>query len=466
MKLQDAEQLIRSLSETRSVEVKSWFDLTSAKGKSKLVKGLQALRNFNGGQLVIGFENSSMQPDLGNIPSNVRQDFHADNLQELVAKYSSTPFDVDVLYPELNGQEFIVISVPSGVKSPVVVKKELRNEGGGSLLEKNDIYFRTLLANNTVSTAKIPYQDWPDLMQICFDNREADIGRFVRRHLNGLSSNFLAEICKGQSFQPNDPPSADEMIDELLDDGRKRFDGLVEKYSLSLPQHGSMEIGLHISGDAPEHFPDQTFLRRLAVSNPSLTGWPIWIDSSGFRHQRVQPFVLEGGWEEFAEFDGGGVLSKQFDFMRKDPEGLFYLRRPLQDDTSVTDRGPLPNTQLDFGLSILRVAEAIAVGKAFATALEYESETTTLEFGFRWAGLEGRVLSSWANPERFLRGNLVATQNEITCRTTVPLFASQESISEYTYDVVSPLFRLFSGFEISTEVVEDFVTRLLERRLR
>jgi hypothetical protein len=53
----------------------------------------------------------------------------------------------------------------------------------------------------------------------------------------------------------------------------------------------------------------------------------------------------------------------------------------------------------DFGLPILRVAEAIAV------AIEYwkivgARRDATVHVAFRWSGVKGRRLSNWAQPER------------------------------------------------------------------
>lgn len=109
MNIKDAEQLIRTLSESRAVEVKRWFDPTTPSGKAKLVKGLQALRNFDGGSFVIGFDDNTMQPDVSNTPHDISTLFHPDVVQEVVSRHSSEPFDVEVHFPELHGQQYVGI---------------------------------------------------------------------------------------------------------------------------------------------------------------------------------------------------------------------------------------------------------------------------------------------------------------------------------------------------------------------
>jgi hypothetical protein len=465
MKVEEAAQLIRSLSETRSVEVKRWFDPASPVGKAKLVKGLLALRNFDGGVFIVGFDDTTMQPDLANAPADVRAVFHPDVVQEVVSRHCSLPFDVEVLFPELDGQEYVVIAVPSGVISPVAVKKGIDNGSGHHLVNVHDIYFRTLAANNRVSSAKIPYSDLPELVGLCFDNREADIGRFLRRHLSGVASDTFRALADELDGRKSAGPSIDDDLASFLADGEARYVSQLKERGLILPPHGTFEVALIIVGDCASGTLDQEFLRLLDTNNPRLTGWPVWLDSSSFSDASSRPYVLDDGWEALIASLDRGLGSDHIDFMRKMPSGRFYLRRGLQDDLARHDRAPEPLKALDFALTVLRTAEAIAVGRAFANAMKCDPEMTTLEFAFRWTGLKGRTLSSWANPERYLSGERKAVQDEITVRLSVPLFSAPETVAAQTYSVVSRLFAIFEGVEISAAVVDDLVTRLLERRL-
>jgi len=55
-------ELIGQPRESLAVEVKDWLDPSIPGHKAKVVKALIALRNFNGGYLLIGFDNATMQP--------------------------------------------------------------------------------------------------------------------------------------------------------------------------------------------------------------------------------------------------------------------------------------------------------------------------------------------------------------------------------------------------------------------
>ena len=58
----EIDRLVAAPAETRDVEIKPWIDPATPEGKAKLLTAVMALRNFNGGRLVIGFHNRTLQP--------------------------------------------------------------------------------------------------------------------------------------------------------------------------------------------------------------------------------------------------------------------------------------------------------------------------------------------------------------------------------------------------------------------
>src|SRR5271154_3785445 len=181
----EADRLVTQPSETRDTELKGWIDPRTPPGTAKLLTAIFALRNFNGGRLIIGFNDKTQQPEPMS-PSDVLDAFHPDRIQALVTKHASEAFDVAVALGQRGAGRHPVIVVASGVRTPVAVKVPVTSSAGKQILKKGTVFFRTLHANGTVSSAELQPEDWPDLMQIVMDNREADIGRFVRRHLSGL----------------------------------------------------------------------------------------------------------------------------------------------------------------------------------------------------------------------------------------------------------------------------------------
>lgn len=462
--LSKIQQLITRPSESLAIELKRWIDPDKPKDEAKIARAAIALRNFNGGYLIIGFDNDTLEPDIGNAPSDVQATFHVDKIQGIVSRYASEPFEIVLEFPERDGQAYPVMIIPSGVRTPVAAKVDLPNPNpdGKFLIKRDDVYVRSLRSNNTPSTTKAGWKDWPQIMEICFDNREADIGRFLRRHLGGVTPDVVKELASALVTGIEPEPAIEEILKNYLQEGRERFHQVVQKRQVKLPEHGAWEAALYILGEVPKHSANQIFLNLLDSSNPNYTGWPIWLDSRRFT-QSYQPYIHEEVWEALIiRLDGN--WGDGIDFLRLDPTGKFYLYRALEDDFSHSQRVPESLTKFDFSLPIIRTAEVIAVGIAFAIAMGCETETATLSFAFRWSGLLNRELSSWARPERALFPGRVAYRNDLITEISVPLNTPLSALGDYVYQVVEPLFEVFDGFTLGRTIVEDLTRELIERR--
>lgn len=457
--------LINRPGESLSVEIKSWIDPESEEGQQKIIRSTLALRNHGGGYLIIGFDDQTLQASTANVPADVRSVFHQDTIQALVTRFASEPFEVIVHFPEKDGQIFPVISVPPGVRTPVATKSALiAKVSQHKLISIDDVYVRTLRSNNTPSTAKASWKDWSRVVEVCFDNREADIGRFLRRHLSGLKSDQLADFVNAINGAVAPVESTSDQLKMIQSHGAQRYSNALEDSGVKLEEHGTWEVCVAIQGDIPEHKADKQFFNLLDSSNPDFTGWPVWLNSSNFSNESSHPYVFDDAWEALI-ISNGSNWSDHIDFMRLSPKGVFYLHRALQDDTSGNERSPKPLTQLDFGLPILRTAEAIAVALSFAKAMGCSEEKCNLSFLFKWTHLSGRQLTNWAQPNRFIFPGNFAKQDEYQTTIIVPLETPFSAIPDYVNKVVQPLYALFNGFQLNPSIVEDLVIRLIERRL-
>ncbi len=452
--------------ESLTVELKRWIDPASPEGKEKIVKTALALRNYGGGYLVLGFDNDTCEPDTNNVPQNVRADFHIDKIQALISRYASEPFEVSVEFSEREGQLYPVIIIPSGVKTPVAAKSDLRSDDGRALISANDVYTRSLRSNNTPSTTKATWKDWPNILEVCFDNREADIGRFLRRHLSGLTPEIVRELSGALAGGLQPEVTTEDRPRKYLEESRERYSTVIEERGIQLPPHGVWEVGLLLHGNIPPHSANQEFFNLLNASNPHYTGWPTWLDSRSFDDKSKRPYVFEGTWEALIVGLESGLMSRHIDFMSLDPKGHFYLRRAFEDDIlSHRSYAPEPMTCLDFLLPIVRTAEAMAVGIAFAKAMDCAPEKTQLAFGFRWTGLQGRQLTSWVEPTRYISPRGPAYQDEIIAFVEVPLETPLSALGEFVNQAVKPLFEVFDGSALSKDVVEDLTRKVIEKRL-
>jgi hypothetical protein len=457
----DLSQIIQQPTESLTFELKDWIDPDVPEGQAKIVKATLALRNNDGGYLLIGFRDDG-SPNVELAPGNVMACFSIDKIQALIARFSSEPFEVFVHFPERDGHQFVLIEVPQGVKTPVVSKSELR-QGDRSLVRCDRVFVRTLNANNTPSTAEAKWRDWPDLMERCFENREADVGRFIRRHLATAVSEDLKTALGGLFAEVNSVTPDDRLI-EFLDSGLERYETAVRERAVDIPRHGSMEVAVSIEGRVGEHRANGDFLNLIRATNPDYTGWPVWVATSNAGERSMRPYVFEGGWEMFAANLNTGFMDT-LDFWRILPEGHFYLYRALQDDINGGERAPEAGTTLDFGLAVLRPAECLAVALTFAKAMG-ANEDASLKVVFRWRGLQGRRLSSWANPMRFMPMEREARQDEVVSLVDIPVETAPGALAGYVKKATDPLFEIFDGFSLNQNVVEDLVQRLIERRLR
>lgn len=78
-----AEDLVAHPSESLNVELKRWLDPSRPEHKAKVVRALMALRNRNGGYLVVGFDDVTHQP-APDPPDDPEAVFHTDIVQGLV----------------------------------------------------------------------------------------------------------------------------------------------------------------------------------------------------------------------------------------------------------------------------------------------------------------------------------------------------------------------------------------------
>lgn len=453
----EIELLINQPRESLSVEIKGWLDLDKNIDRAKIIKTLLALRNSNGGFMVFGFNDKTLKQDL-NAPANPHELFHTDKIQGWITKYASESFEVDIYFAERDGIKHPVLIVPGGIKSIVAAKADLIDENGNKLICVDDVYIRSLSSNNTPSTTKAKWKDWPSIIEVCFDNREADIGKFLRRHLGGFSREDLVAALDASDR------SIQQIAQDFYDKSIERYDHLVKERNLELPEHGSWISTMVINGTVPPFRANKEFLRMLDKSNPNYTGWPLWLNSEDFTDEAGHPQVFDGVWESLL------VKLKNdwhdyIDFYRFDPKGKFFSKRALEDDIGASANQPAPNSELDLGLVIIRVAEAIAVGLAFAKAMECPPESTKLFFMFTWDKLKGRLLSAWANPRRHSPIARVSYQDQVCTTVEVPLDTPLSRLGEYVKTAIDPLFEGFNDFVISQAVVDELVTKLVNRRL-
>jgi hypothetical protein len=451
-------QMLASPRELLDLELKQWLDPTTDEGKSKIAKGCIALRNYNGGQMIIGFTDQG-QPDPAPPPANLETLFQNDAIQAIISKYSAQVFGVEVEFGVRGGQKYPIITVGPGVTSPVAAKADLKTPDGKKfLIRDNTVYVRSLSSSGIVSSTEARRDDWEPLILRCFNNREADIGAFVRRHLGALVP-ALTQVAN--------QPTTEERLLQALDFGRSQFLEATKIRKLASQAIGYRESVIVIDGEVPEQEVSQELRRRLLLNPPRTSGWPPFVDlDGGGAHTPNVPYFTDTALEALVANlpPEVPVIGYYLNFWRIEPSGRFFEFDGLEDDLRQDQVEPLKS--LDFVLQIVRPAEMIVHGIYFARELGCDSAKTTLLCRFRWSKLANRTLTSWYQLSRRLRFKEVATQDAyLSPVVAVPLDTPPTAIAPHVQNAVKGLFRLFNGREFDPSIYEDIVRQTAEGRL-
>lgn len=457
--------LVASPSESLTVEVKRWIDPNKPHGIAKIAKSAIALRNRNGGYFIVGFDDATLAPDDAHEPPDAKALFHVDVIQAIVSKYASDPFPIAVEWGDRNGKQYPVIVIPSGVKVPVAARRDLQ-DGPKTVIRDGVVYFRSLNSNGTASTTEAKHSDWGDIVDVCFENREADFGRFYRRHLSSVDHGSLLSLIAGLT-PPTPTPTLCDRAHAVIVEGEGSFRLAADARELSTDQRKLFDrafwsIGFIIDPALPNTVASQQFLERLASSNPRYTGWPIWLDARMMSEADNRPKVVKGAFE-YLVVSSFGDYGDHVDFARLNPKGEFFLHRLLQDDGIPSEIQP--GRTLDPTLMALRVGEAMAVGIAFAKALGCVPEQTSVGFAFRWHNLKGRSLIAWANQRYILRDGGVAHDDDVESCVQFSLDTPLSALPQFVDEATKPLFAVFDGAAMPRITIDDLIKRLVERTL-
>ena len=458
-----AEELVARPTESLNIELKRWLDLSDPAHAAKVVRALMALHNRNGGQLAIGFDDKTRRPAPG-APPDTRSAYHEDDVQALVSKHSSRKFEVLMDYVDRDGVLHPVMSVDPGVRIPVMVTAAMTDQGK-TLLGRGEIPFRTLNSNGTPSTAALDHRDLEALMEICFENREADVGRFLRRHLGSVEGVAALRGLVGAFTPAETGPTLEERCSEALAKGQDRFRALAASVTDAELEEalgwGAWEVAVVMEPAVAAAAADGHLYDRLVAANPSYNeAWPVWGDTRSFNDPAFRPVQRAGGWETFV---AGTAFWTMLEFARLEPEGVLYLRRLLDDDASAEARKARVGATLEPGVVVDRVAETMAVGLSYAKVMAGDGDGRRLGFLFRWTGLKDRRLSPWSDPFR-LPLDRRADDPDVTAYQEIALETSPSALAPFVQTATAGLFAAFGGYSIPLPVIERRVANLIGRR--
>jgi hypothetical protein len=214
-------------------------------------------------------------------------------------------------------------------------------------------------------------------------------------------------------------------------------------------RRGSWNCSYRVSPvEQPPSLPE--FLRMIREVAGHETGWPVWLILDNTRERK--PYVKDGViecWLNDTELS---------DFWRADPQGQMSLTRLLQEDLEAPDRAGQGEI-FAMTLPVWRTGECLLHAGRLAGHLG----ANTVELMMTWAGLQGRELSSFGSPNRWVPPGYICHENEVRTSITVEALAIPDTLPVLVKRLVAPLYANFGFFVPPDELYTAEIDRMRYR---
>src|SRR5438094_3579092 len=124
-----------ALAETLDTELKGWLNLSEPREAALLAKACLAMRNNNGGRVVLGIDDLTTKSTPAPAGFDVYQAYHPDKVNEVVGKYSIPKFEIRVGFKKYQETIHPELTIPGGIISPVISRSGFERE-----LRQNAVY--------------------------------------------------------------------------------------------------------------------------------------------------------------------------------------------------------------------------------------------------------------------------------------------------------------------------------------
>lgn len=212
------------------------------------------------------------------------------------------------------------------------------------------------------------------------------------------------------------------------------------------PDGGAREMAAVVEDGAPALPPEAETLDLIVGADPRYGGARTIVDSRGFKDEMgrpdraVEPYPRPGGYEALVtERPGPGGL----DYWLAEFSGRLYMRKTFIDDTSPSEYRPAAGEALDPFFAAMDTARCVGASLALARALGFPADATRVLVGFRWTGLRGREINTWANQHLDVSPNRVAETDRTESLISVPLATSDGDLAPFVATALRPLFGVF-----------------------
>lgn len=430
--------------EELGIELKAWLDLTDQGHKADLAKALIALTNHGGGHILIGFTKiDGSYVEAPNRPPTLDA-YSQDAVNGIVASYAEPQFHCQlhcVEHPATKAA-FAVIVVPGIHATPVRSRRDGPHDEKGKPRHVNINCYYTRRPG-PASEPPQSGQEWDQLIRRCV--------RASRDELISMLSNFLSGVPATNAM----PVAPVDSLGTWIEEAETRRTALMKTPEIKARlSPGIWTCAYRLIGAKNKPSLAQ-FAEILRSVQGHETGWPPWLHLG---RPEMAPYPVDGFVECFLEnnsFNDGA----HSDYWLGSPDGRMYLARGYQEDSP---GNVPPATIFDLTIPMWRVGECLLHAQRLAEAMS-DVPGINVVAAFRWSGLKGRKLVSWADPNRHLWGGRVSKQD--TVRSTIETPANQISANlvALVAEVTNPVFNVFEFFEPPAALFSEELAKMLGR---
>ena len=439
-------QILANPTETRTIECKSWLDLSVNKNKAKLAKAAIAMANSGGGTIALGIsedETNGKKLVCKQRPSDLAR-YSGDDVGAAINKYAEPelePLLVFENHPD-TGEEYAFVEISAGMQQPVFAKKQFDGE-----IDKLACYIR----KPGPPRSEVPHtaQEWRDLMTRCV------------RASRGSMLDSIRIIMDGRPTDTTPTPSEEDQLREFMRTSNERWQERLEEEGtdeddVARLQHGYWAFAFSLL-EVPTWSNREELRNALKRAKP---GYNTRLFTQDIK-PGLAPYPVEGGieawlgnprWRRHSAPHGSS-------FWRATLGGQFYHLEGFYEDyewesrTKQTEPGTrhYKDCSLQLHAMMMRLAARLAGAADDAAEIVICSEFT---------GLKGRYLTgsqAWWSPEG--DGRKCSNSAVVLQPRRFSLQQIDDNLVECLYDFLQQFYEMFNFAGLNKGWVESAVDR-------
>lgn len=436
-------QILANPTETRTIECKSWLDLSKSKNKAKLAKAAIAMANSGGGTIVLGIseeETNGKKLVCKPRPSNMAP-YNIDAVGSAINKYAEPELEPRLVFvnrPD-TGDEHAFVEIAGGMQQPVFAKRQFDGE-----IDKLACYIR----KPGPPRSEVPHtaQEWRDLMTRC-----------VRANQDSMLDS-IRTIMDGRPLDTTPTPSEEDQLREFMQASKERWQERLQEVNeddVARLKHGYWAFAFSIVGERP--WPTLNDLRRVLEELRSS-----YVRPRLFAHLRgsgSSPYAAEGSIEAWPGHPEESYYRSPVNssFWRATLRGEFYHLEGFSEDGEDNYRRVEPGTRLYVNLSIKLHAMMLMLAARIAKSVSEDAEIVVCS---ECTGLRGRYLRGSQAWWPVFPDDPMSSIPSVTlppCRLTSQQI--DDNLVEILCEFLQPLYEKFSFYELKRGWVEAAVER-------